>query len=261
MRITQIHLGEPGPIQIDFDTRLQEGEIGARGKGAGHMRVMVPRAALRSLQIISGERLLGAPDKHWTAYRADDSLSGHLTLPSLSHAFACNFNSGVQALIIRAYANGWYQGPRDPRFFAERAAEIVAMGYTALKFDPFGDAYRFISHDELRLSMAIIGAVRSTVGESIDLLIEGHDRFAVSTAIEVGRAMSEFRPFWFETPVLSTEIEAMAEVARAIPIRVVGGERSARKADFVRLLATRVIDVVQPELLNCGGVTGLMKVA
>lgn len=162
---------------------------------------------------------------------------------------------------IRAYANGWYQGPRDPYFFAERAAEIVAMGYTALKFDPFGDAYRFISHDELRLSMAIIGSVRSTVGESIDLLIEGHDRFTVSTAIEVGRAMSEFRPFWFETPVLSTEIEAMAEVARAIPIRVVGGERSARKADFVRLLASRVIDVVQPELLNCGGVTGLMKVA
>ncbi|SRR5579875_1069460 len=251
MRITQIHLGEPGPIQIDFDTRLQEGEIRARGKGAGLMRVMVPRAALRSLQIISGERLPGAPDKHWTAYRADDSLSGHLTLPSLSHAFAYNFNSGVQALIIRAYANGWYQGPRDPRFFAERAREVVAMGYTALKFDPFGNAYRFISGDELRRSLAIVGAVREAVGEGIELLIEAQDRFSVSTAVEIGRALAEFKPFWYEAPVMSSEIEALAEVARAVPVRVVAGERSTSKGDFARLLHTRVIDVVQPEILHC----------
>ncbi len=162
---------------------------------------------------------------------------------------------------IRAYANGWYQGPRDPRFFAERAREVVAMGYTALKFDPFGDAYRFISGDELRRSLAIVGAVREAVGEGIDLLIEAHDRFSVSTAIEIGRALAEFKPFWYETPVMSSEIEALAEVARAVPVRVVAGERSARKGDFARLLHTRVIDVVQPEILHCGGVMGLTRVA
>ena len=162
---------------------------------------------------------------------------------------------------LRAYANGWYQGPREPHFFAERAAAVAAMGYTALKFDPFGAAYRFIEPAELRRSLAIVGAVRDAVGEDVDLLIEGHDRFAVSTAIEVGRALADFRPFWFETPVLSTEVAAMAEVARAIPVRVVGGERFARPSDFARLLETRTIDVVQPEILECGGVSGLVKVA
>ncbi|HVC33484.1 MAG TPA: mandelate racemase/muconate lactonizing enzyme family protein [Chloroflexota bacterium] len=162
---------------------------------------------------------------------------------------------------VRAYANGWYQGPRDPKFFSERAAEIAAMGYTALKFDPFGNAYRFLNRDELRLSLAIVGAVRAAVGDAVDVLIEGHDRFSVSTAIEVGRALAEFKPLWFETPVMSTEVAAMAEVARAIPVRVVGGERFARQADFARLLETGVIDVIQPEILACGGVSGLVKVA
>ncbi len=162
---------------------------------------------------------------------------------------------------LRAYANGWYTGPRDPRFFAEAAMAVVERGYTALKFDPFGSAYRFIDHGELRLSLAIVAAVRDAVGEVVDLLIEGHDRFAVSTAIEVGRALAEFRPFWFETPVMSTEVEAMAEVARAVPVRVVGGERFVSKGDFARLLGTRVIDVVQPEMRYCGGVSGLTKVA
>jgi galactonate dehydratase len=162
---------------------------------------------------------------------------------------------------IRAYANGWYLGPREPRFVAERASEVVAMGYTALKFDPFGDAYRFIDREELRLSLGIVEAVRTAVGESVDLLIEGHDRFSVPTAIQVGRALAEFRPFWFEAPVMSTEVEATAEVARAIPVRVVAGERFYSKTDFARLLATGVVDVVQPELLRCGGVSGLTKVA
>jgi len=162
---------------------------------------------------------------------------------------------------IRAYANGWYQGPRDPLFFAERAAAVVALGYTALKFDPFGDAYRFIDRPELHRSLAIIGAVRDAVGDQVDLLIEGHDRFSVSTAIEVSRAMADYRPFWFETPVMSTEVEAMAEVACLGPVRVVGGERFARKTDFARLLETRVIDIIQPEVLHCGGVSGLVKIA
>lgn len=162
---------------------------------------------------------------------------------------------------IRAYANGWYQGPREARFLAERAAEVAAMGYTALKFDPFGNAYRFIDGGELRRSLAIVGAVRDAVGDAVDLLIEGHDRFSVSTAIEVGRALAEFRPFWFETPVMSTEVEALAEVARVAPVRVVAGERFARPTDFARLLETRVIDVIQPEILACGGVSGLTKVA
>jgi hypothetical protein len=53
----------------------------------------------------------------------------------------------------------------------------------------------------------------------------------------------------------------MVEVARAIPVRVVGGERSYAKGDFARLLEARVIDVVQPEILRCGGVSGLTKIA
>ena len=132
---------------------------------------------------------------------------------------------------------------------------------TSARLDPFADAYRFIDRDELRLSLAIVGAVREAVGESVDVLIEGHDRFSVSTAIEVGRALADFHPFWFETPVMSTDIEAMNEVARAVPVRVVGGERFASKGAFARQLEGRVIDLIQPEILHCGGVTGLTKIA
>jgi galactonate dehydratase len=168
---------------------------------------------------------------------------------------------GKQRPRIRAYANGWYQGPRDPGFFAEAAARVKAMGYTALKFDPFGTAYRFFDAEEEKRSLAIIRAVREAVGDGVDLLIEGHDRFSVTTAIRIGKQLEKFRPMWFETPVMSTDIAATVEVARAIGVPVATGERFSRLSQFIELLSHRVVDIVQPETLNIGGISGARKAA
>ena len=43
---------------------------------------------------------------------------------------------------IPAYANGWYGGARTPDEYARRAKQVVGMGYGALKFDPFGVAWK-----------------------------------------------------------------------------------------------------------------------
>ena len=135
---------------------------------------------------------------------------------------------GMQHPRLRVYANGWYKGPREPGFFAEEAAKLKAMGYTAMKFDPFGIAYRFFDAAEERLSIAIVRAVRKAVGDDVDLCIEGHDRFSVATAIRVGKQLEEFRPMWFETPVMSTDMTGTNEVARAINVPVATGERFNR---------------------------------
>lgn len=168
---------------------------------------------------------------------------------------------GKQRPRLRVYANGWYKGPRDPGFFAEAAAQVVERGYTALKFDPFGSAYRTIEPDEERRSLAIVAAVHGAVGEDVDLLIEGHDRFSVSTAIRIGKQLAQYHPLWFETPVMSTDIPATIEVARAIDVPVATGERYQRLSQFLDLLPHRVVDIVQPETLHIGGISGARKAA
>jgi galactonate dehydratase len=168
---------------------------------------------------------------------------------------------GTHRPALRAYANGWYQGPRDPGFFAEAAARVVGLGYTALKFDPFGTAYRFFDLAEERRSLAIVRAVRDAVGDGVDLLIEGHDRFSVSTAIRLGERLAPFAPMWFETPVMSTDIAATAAVARAITVPVATGERFSRLSQFLDLAAERVVDIFQPETLHIGGVSGARRAA
>ena len=162
---------------------------------------------------------------------------------------------------LRAYANGWYRGPRTPEDFAAKAGIVAARGYTALKFDPFGSNWRTLPRGEFDLSLDIIRAVRAAVGDSVDLLVEGHCRFNVATSVEFASAMAHLRPAWFEEPVPHTSIAAMVEVARRSPVPIATGESFSTKQEFADLLKHDVVHILQPEPLNLGGIFATRKIA
>ena len=162
---------------------------------------------------------------------------------------------------LRAYANGWYRGPRTPESFAAKAKDAAARGYTALKFDPFGHNWRMLPRYEFDLSMDLIRAVRDAVGAGVDLLIEGHCRFNVATAVELALAMHQFRPAFFEEPVPHSNIRAMIEVARRSPVPIAAGENLSSKQQFAELLHYGVVNILQPEPLNLGGLFATRKIA
>jgi galactonate dehydratase len=162
---------------------------------------------------------------------------------------------------VRVYANGWYTGPRTPEGYAERARQVVDMGFAALKLDPFGDAYHHLASDEERKVRAIMEAVRDAVGPDVDIMVEGHDRFTVGSALEIARWLEPIRPRWFEAPVLSDDVDALVAVARNSPVPVAAGERFHTITEFSRLLARDCVDFVQPEPLKIGGIWRTIQVA
>ena len=162
---------------------------------------------------------------------------------------------------IRTYANGWYRGERTAENFAQCAKEAIAMGYTALKFDPFGDAYRVICRSDEDLSMAIVAAVREAVGPNVDLLIEGHSRFTVATAITIGRRLEPYRIGWFEEPVPHHRIASVVEVSRSVPVPVATGESFHSTAQFAELLKHDTVHILQPEPMSLGGIQAVADVA
>lgn len=74
------------------------------------------------------------------------------------------------------------------------------MGYKALKFDPFGAAWRIMTPYERQLSCDIVGAVRDVVGPEVQIMVEGHKRFSVHEAIMVADEIEQYKPAWFEEP-------------------------------------------------------------
>ena len=162
---------------------------------------------------------------------------------------------------IRAYANGWYRTDRTPEAFAERAQAVAAAGYTALKFDPFGAAYRVLDRREEDLSIAIVSAVRQAVGPDVDLMIEAHGRFSVATALRVSERVAEFHPAWLEEPVHHQQIGAMIEVARRSPVPIATGESYTSLGQFADLLAHDAIHILQPDPLYVGGLWRTRQIA
>jgi galactonate dehydratase len=162
---------------------------------------------------------------------------------------------------VRAYANGWYRTERTPEAFAERARDVVVRGYTALKFDPFGAAYRVQDRVDEDLTIAIVAAVREAVGPAVDLMIEGHNRFSVSSALRIADRLAEHRPAWFEEPVPHQNIGAMVAVARRSPVPIATGESFTSLQQFAELLGHDAVHILQPEPLYLGGIWRARQVA
>ena len=102
---------------------------------------------------------------------------------------------GAHRKRLRVYANGWYTNPGSPEQNAEEAKRVVAMGYTAMKFDPFGQQnYYTISPGEAQQAEDRVAAVREAVGPEVDILVEAHAKFNVATAIQLGKRLEKYRP-------------------------------------------------------------------
>ncbi len=162
---------------------------------------------------------------------------------------------------LRAYANAWYWGCTTPDEFAQAAAKVVAEGFTALKWDPFGDADMTMSGAAMRAAVANVAAVRAAVGPDVDICIEVHGRLSPAWAIEMARRLKPFDPFFYEEPVPVENFDALAKVARAIEIPVATGERLSTKFLFRELLARQAVDIIQPDLCHAGGLTEVKKIA
>ncbi|HWB09813.1 MAG TPA: mandelate racemase/muconate lactonizing enzyme family protein [Pirellulales bacterium] len=162
---------------------------------------------------------------------------------------------------IATYANGWYGGADSPAEYAERAREAVARGYRALKFDPFGVAWKDISPGESDAAVDRVAAVREAVGEDVKLMIEFHGRLSVASAIAMIEKLGRFHPIWCEEPVAPECLELLAEVKQRTGATLSAGERLYTLADFYRLASQRAADVVQMDIAHCGGLLAAKKIA
>ncbi|MHA1600568.1 MAG: mandelate racemase/muconate lactonizing enzyme family protein, partial [Alphaproteobacteria bacterium] len=153
----------------------------------------------------------------------------------------------------------------DAELSAQRAAEYVKQGFTAVKFDPAG-AYsvfdpRQPSLESLARSEKFVRLLREAVGTKADLLFGTHGQFTASGAIRLAKRLEPYDPLWLEEPTPPEMPEEMALVARATSIPVATGERLTTKYEFARVLACRAASILQMALGRVGGLLEAKKIA
>ena len=159
------------------------------------------------------------------------------------------------------YSNAWYFGAHTADDFGERAAETVALGYRALKFDPFGSAGFTISEEELSEALERISAVRNHVGPQVELMIEGHGRFGLHSAVRIGRLLEPFGVLFFEEPLPPGDFGQLRRVADAVPVPIAAGERCYSARECQTAITSGSVAVLQPDVIHVGGILQMLAIA
>lgn len=170
---------------------------------------------------------------------------------------------------VRLYCDSHAGKDFSPAAYAQRAKEVVALGFDALKFDVDERHAGFrtdpwnwhASPGEVAWMAERVAAVREAVGPTIDLAIDMHGRYDIASGIAVARAMEPFNLLWLEEPVPPENVAAMREVKRCSPVPLCSGENLYLRWGFRDLLEQQAVDYIMPDIPKCGGLSECRKIA
>lgn len=145
--------------------------------------------------------------------------------------------------------------------FAQRARESVADGFSALKILCVPRARPLDGAQGLREAELLMGTVRDTVGDGVDVMVDFHGRTTPAMAIQYGKVLEPFRPWFLEEPCQPENVDALVEVARALTVPIATGERLTTRYEFRELCEKRACAIIQPDVCHCGGISELKRIA
>jgi L-alanine-DL-glutamate epimerase-like enolase superfamily enzyme len=156
---------------------------------------------------------------------------------------------------VRAYASRLM--PDTPEETADAVTELRERSFTAIKLG-WGPLGADPAHD-----VRLAEAAKEAAGDAVDILIDAGLGYGAdaATAIRVARELEELGIHWLEEPFLPDEYEAYAELADTVELPVAAGEQDVTVWGFRELVDRAHVDVLQPDVTRCGGITETMRIA
>jgi L-rhamnonate dehydratase len=156
---------------------------------------------------------------------------------------------------VRAYASRLM--PDTTEETAEAVTELREQGFTAVKLG-WGPLGKDSQHD-----VALAAAAKEAAGEGVEIMIDSGLGYVADAkrAIDVAREYEQLGIYWMEEPFEPDEYEAYAELADEVDIRVTAGEQDATWWGFRELIDRAHVDLVQPDVTRCGGITETLRIA
>ncbi len=158
---------------------------------------------------------------------------------------------------LRVYYSHWSQQtqPRTPSALSELARKTRESGWSAVKWVVPRAA---TERERIDLTVAECKAVRNA---GLDFGLEMWETFTVRSAIEFAKAVAPFRPLFIEEPMLRESPQSLAEIAAKSPVPVATGEGLLTRFEFRNLLDHRGAQIIQPDVIHCGGITEIRRIA
>ncbi len=156
----------------------------------------------------------------------------------------------------------FYQNkPDDAARFGELAQSAVAEGFTAFKAMAVPETMPLEGLPAIRYAVACVEAMRTAVGDSIDIMVDCHARPSPRMGMQFAAALEPFGLYFLEEPCWPEMVDDLALIQRAVKTPIATGERLVGVQAFSALLEKRAASVLQPDITHCGGLTEARRIA
>lgn len=152
-------------------------------------------------------------------------------------------------------------GEVNPAAFADAAVRSVEDGFTAVKILAVPAGPALPDSASLRLAGEAMGAVRSAVGDDVEIMVDLHGRCSPAAAVAYMRALEPGRPWFIEEPCQPELVDVLPRLAASTSTPLALGERLVGRAEFGRVLRTEALGVIQPDVCHCGGLSEMRRIA
>jgi L-rhamnonate dehydratase len=156
---------------------------------------------------------------------------------------------------IRAYASRLMPDTADEVTAA--VEELKGSHFTAIKLG-WGPLGQDPAHD-----VELARAAKAAAGDGVEILIDaglGYRADAVA-ATRVARELEALGIYWLEEPFEPDEYEAYAELSDGVDIPIAAGEQDVTTWGFRELIDRGHVDILQPDVTRCGGITETLRIA
>jgi L-alanine-DL-glutamate epimerase-like enolase superfamily enzyme len=151
---------------------------------------------------------------------------------------------------VECYASSVYIA--EPNVMVQEALTQQARGFRRLKVK-IGRPGHEGGQDQ---DLAVLRAIREAVGPDLALVVDANAVYTIAEAVRMGRAMESLDIRWFEEPLPMDDLGGYEHLHRMTSTPLARGETDFGIFTFREVINRRLIDVVQPDLGRCGGVTG-----
>jgi L-alanine-DL-glutamate epimerase-like enolase superfamily enzyme len=158
---------------------------------------------------------------------------------------------GANSKAVPVYGSGGWLSYNDEQL-ADEVSGYLKRGFQAVKLKVGGNEDRDVER---------VAAVRAAIGPGRTLMIDANQGLTLDGSLRLTRRLEQYRVAWLEEPFPKDDIESYLRLSAQTEIPLAAGEREFGVPPFRRLVQSRCISVVQPDLLRVGGVTGWRLVA
>ncbi len=141
----------------------------------------------------------------------------------------------------------------------ERALEYKALGYVAQKW--FFRHGPMSGKEGLHQNVALVRTLREAVGEDYDLMFDCWQAMDVGYVVDLAERIAEYRPRWLEECVMPDRIDSYRRIKERTNIPLAGAEHEYTRWGFKRFIDAEALDVLQPDIYWCGGLSEALKIA